>query len=111
MLQDAAPAQDRYVMSLKTQKRITMQTKISMCVVLIYISFLYVLNLSCKYLDKKKKKQAQDLSGRNLRGFVLPQPPDAILSMLFFIELETTVPPPGNGRKRRGRCPPNAILS
>jgi hypothetical protein len=37
--QDAASAQDLYVMSLKTQKRITMQTKISVCVVLIYISF------------------------------------------------------------------------
>jgi hypothetical protein len=74
--QDAAPAQDHYVMSLKTQKRIMMQTKILMCVVLIYISFLSVLNLSCQYLDKKKKKQAQDLplSGLSLRGFVLPQP-------------------------------------
>jgi hypothetical protein len=43
--QDAAPAQDCNVMSLKTQKRITMQTNILVCVVLIYISFLSVLNL------------------------------------------------------------------
>jgi hypothetical protein len=72
--QDAAPAQDRNVMSQEIKKKIRMQTKILVCVVFIYISFLSCL-LSCQYLDKKKK-QAQDLhlSGLSLRGFVLPQP-------------------------------------